>query len=722
MNKNEPFKPWQDSAIREFEEDSFHLFLVFLGFGTWLSCFRVIITGSTVFLCETLELLFLFSFVMLIKNRNVLIAKWIYVLGILAVLTTEIYALPISGIQLFFFIPICIAGIILGEMQILLTGFLSISDLLILQSYHPLGFDLILLIAFLLLITGLTWFSRRQTRINIKRTASYAYQARSALETSRDMQAQLARAVKSLDESNYRLTKAYRLIAANQNEIETAQQEKTQFTNTISHEMRAPLNFIIGATDLMAKNPLAYGKQNWPEGLGKDIEQVNNCAQFLSTLINDVLTLGQLDGDIVDFNYDPCSIKDVIEEVVNIVSPVFKHNGLSIKVNCDSDIPRIRIDKNRIRQVMMNLLSNSYRYTQKGGVKIQAVVDRNNILVSVEDTGRGIPADEIPKLFQEFSQISVFNSVKHDLPSSGLGLSISKKFINLQGGEIWAESPILDPINGEGPGTRISFRLPLHHSEMIQTIRVGHLPAETIKINKSEKNEKNVLIYSSSSDQINKKLPFVLSGYRLSFIRSFENIETTIRESNTCALIYVGNAVDQEEYIPRLSIPIIRCYIEASKLHIQRNWIGYLTKPTSPEQIYEALNQLNPKVKTCLVIDDDPNVSRLVQLSTLSYGLTIEINSRLTGLEGYEFLKNNETDVVLVDLNLPDISGWKLLEKLREDEKLKEIPVIIFSAIEEPQQIEMTLKSLDIEFSQRLNSFRINNLLQSILDTAQITG
>ncbi|MBI5950732.1 MAG: GAF domain-containing protein [Chloroflexi bacterium] len=217
---------------------------------------------------------------------------------------------------------------------------------------------------------------------------------------------------------------------------------KSSFLANMSHELRTPLNSILGFADVMLEEldgPLTDYMKN-------DLGLIYKNGQHLLHLINDVLDMAKIESGKMNLNIEKFNLQEIIEEVTSITSPLASEKNLALFIEPDSDHEvEVNADKIRIRQVMINLINNAIKFTEKGKISIHVVREENNVLISVKDTGIGIPIDHLESVFQEFTQVDTTTTRKAG--GTGLGLPISRKLIQMHGGRLWVEST---GVNGEG--------------------------------------------------------------------------------------------------------------------------------------------------------------------------------------------------------------------------------------------------------------------------------
>ena len=241
-----------------------------------------------------------------------------------------------------------------------------------------------------------------------------------------------------------------RLKAMNQI-AEEARQSKQEFIAKVSHELRTPLNMIIAYSELITQSPKLYGGRI-PPALLADMAVILRNSQHLSKLVDDVLDLSQIDAGRMALSKSWVDLRAIAAEAAEAVRPLFQTKGLYLEVDTPATLPQVYCDPTRIRQVMMNLLSNAGRFTVEGGVSVRIWTTEDQLEFSVQDSGPGIDPRDQEHLFEPFQQIDA--SIRRSHGGSGLGLNISKQFVEMHEGHIWLQSR-------PGEGTTFHVSLPL---------------------------------------------------------------------------------------------------------------------------------------------------------------------------------------------------------------------------------------------------------------------
>ncbi|MCS6844095.1 MAG: ATP-binding protein [Caldilineales bacterium] len=532
-------------------------------------------------------------------------------------------------------------------------------------------------------IVGLIWLTL-EPLVTAMRWAWSGYESsQAALEQARETQVQLKRALEDLTAANAQLTRLNQLAQAMRRAAEEERRAKEQFVANVSHELRTPLNMIIGFSEMITQSPQTYG-QPLPPALLADLKVILRNSQHLSKLIDDVLDLSQIDAGQMALTREQMALGEIIEAAAVAVRPLYASKGLSLEIEVAEDLPPVFCDPTRVREVMLNLLSNAGRFTEKGGVRVRAWQAGEDVVVSVADTGPGIaPADQ-ERLFQPFYQTD--GSIRRRYGGTGLGLSISKSFVELHGGKMWVES---EP----GRGATFFFRLP---------IAPPTLPSSGVArwINPYVAFEPRGRPPSFRPSPVRPQLLVVEQGNVLQRLlaRYVENAEVVAvpsleaalqRLSQTPARALLVNDLRAGEALERLlasaalpfGTPAIFCALPGLKEAIGALGVAdYLVKPISASALLATLDRLERPVRTILIADDEPDALQLFRRMLASSGRGYRVLRAGDGKQAWDLLRHERPDVLLLDLVMPEMDGFQLLAAKSQEPDLRDIPVILISA------------------------------------------
>lgn len=546
--------------------------------------------------------------------------------------------------------------------------------------------------------------------------ASYHFhEARRLLDETRERRAEISRMLKDREQTNYQLERLNQMLHFARVRAEEARADRDRFILAVSHELRSPLNLIIGFTDLMVKSPDTYAElRKWPPGLYDDIQDVFRSSTHLLSLINDILDLGQVDARQMTLLREKTRIEQVCEEVVRLAQPAYAQKGLWLQAEIEGDLPEVLIDRTRIRQVLLNLVNNSLRFTETGGVTLRVQSQPENLLISVIDTGIGIQPEDIPKVFDEFRQVGAESW--HRRSGSGLGLSISRSFVQLHGGKIWLES---EP----GKGTRFCFTLPRSDGATSSLAGVESLSGVfDPMVGSTEK----LILLLSRNPHARLLAQQWLPGFRWQVVDLPEQLPEYMIKLLPYAILVDRTAFPEALKGLPYDLPVIRLvfpglYPERS---LPEGVAAYLVKPVPWQNLAEVLQSVVPEAKRLLFVDDDPAMLRLFShaLRAVDSGVVYDILQVETGEQALECLQRQSFDVVLLDLDLPDIAGWKVLEAIQQGRTLNRPPVVIISALDPPQMRSLNGQSvLELVKVQHLTADELSAALKALLEAIQPT-
>jgi len=287
-------------------------------------------------------------------------------------------------------------------------------------------------------ITGLLGWASAHTLSTVAQWSFFSFrQAQQHMEEAQRHRARLAVLVKDLDRAYYQLERANASLVVARKVAEEAERFKAEFVTNVSHELRTPLNLIIGFSEVIMTSPESYGV-DLPGPYRSDLNAIYRSAQHLLALVDDVLDLARMEAGKIALVRDEVDLTALVTEAADSMRDYIAAKGLELHVRVATDLPRLWIDRLRIRQVLLNLLVNAARFTERGWIGVEVSRQDDEVMLRIQDTGRGIPDQDLPKIFEEFRSTEQPVSAWHS--GTGLGLPISKKFVELHHGRMGVES------------------------------------------------------------------------------------------------------------------------------------------------------------------------------------------------------------------------------------------------------------------------------------------
>jgi signal transduction histidine kinase/CheY-like chemotaxis protein len=533
-------------------------------------------------------------------------------------------------------------------------------------------------------VTGLFYFSMHSL-VQTVQWSWYGYtQNQSALRTAQDFQVQLLQTVEELKASNEQLTRLNRLAQSLRQEAEEERMAKEQFVANVSHELRTPLNMIIGFCDMITRNPEMYGKRIKPSLLA-DLKVILRNSQHLSELIDDVLDLSKIEARQFALSKEYISMPEVIEAAVTAVHPLYRSKGLYLETELEPGIPVLFADRTRIREVIINLLSNAGRFTEQGGVRVHAWQKDDRIQISVSDTGPGIAPEDQDRVFEPFQQLD--GSLRRRYGGTGLGLSISRKIVEMHEGSMWIESSL-------GNGATFSFSLPVVMARhpaggmmrwfspflSYEDRHVGHSTMEPAQYHPR-------LVVVEQGKTLSRLLQRYADGTQIDRKATLEEALLDLNENPASALLINNSSLDitaqppihphQLPYgVPAMIFSIPESETAASTMGV----VKYLVKPIARDELVASLSEAGENIQTILIADDEQDAQQLYARILNETAPQYRVLRALDGRQALEILRQQHVDLLLLDLTMPEIDGFQVLAAVRQDPSLAHLPVIITSA------------------------------------------
>jgi len=535
---------------------------------------------------------------------------------------------------------------------------------------------------------GLLGWSATRTLLTVTQWSLYSFErARQGMEQARDQRMELKETQEDLIQANRELAGLSDRLKAMGQVAEEARRAKEEFVANVSHELRTPLNMIIGFSEMITQSPQVYGG-NLPPTLLTDIGAIHLNSQHLARLVDDVLDLSQVDAGRMVLSKEWISLGETMTAASLAVRPLYESKDLSLEMEMTPDLPLVFCDGTRVRQVVLNLLSNAGRFTEQGGVVLKAWCEGDDIVVSVTDTGPGIAPEDQERLFEPFQQLD--GSLRRPHDGSGLGLSISKRFVEMHGGKMWLRSE-------EGVGTTLFFSLPIGApvpvspagSDEVMRWFSPYLQYEA----RARQSKAPVpapaprFVVLEQGDTLRRRLTRYADGVDTIAVRSVEEAMAELSRSPARALL-VNTPPFGEQPISRqqlaglpYGIPAVTCWVPGEDEAARRlGVVRYLTKPIGRETLLQALEDLPEEVETVLLVDDRPDAMQLFARMLSTAGRRYRVLRARSGDRALSLLRHRRPDVMLLDLIMPGMDGFRVLQEKGEDPDIREIPVVIISA------------------------------------------
>ena len=523
---------------------------------------------------------------------------------------------------------------------------------------------------------------------------------------------------RDISENNKLLRKANHEIEGKAKELEIANKYKSEFLANMSHELRTPLNSIIVLSQLLenkkANEPLTEKQLEYSK-------TIHSSGKNLLRLIDDILDLSKVESGKIDINFDQVNLAELAENTKSLFTPIILQKNIDFKIEIEDGLPeKIISDEQRLQQIINNLLSNAFKFTETGYVKMNIcrpkeediknykIEENVNKLISIEiiDTGIGIPADKQTLIFEAFKQVD--GTISRKYGGTGLGLSISRELARLLGGNIYLKSE-------EGKGSK--FTLVFLDNDNMEQVKLNkeeysgidknyrdNLEEKIISENdineftkdehdESKKEDEKLLLIIEDDEQFSTLLSELAykKNYKVLIEKnSDEAIKLAVKYKPYAILLDIGLAnnsgvrvvdkLQNLEYTKNIPIHIISWKEDKNSYDKMKNLVWHIKKPYNLEELYNLFDKIETSLsndsKKLLIVDEDKSQSNMIYNNLNERGF--KITTLESGLDAYKLLKDEQFDCMILDLNLKDMNGIDLVNKLKE-ENLVNFPILIYT-------------------------------------------
>jgi len=490
---------------------------------------------------------------------------------------------------------------------------------------------------------------------------------------------------------------------------EQANQAKSAFLANMSHELRTPLNAIIGFTRIVRRKAEGI----LPEKQTENLDKVLTSANHLLDLINTVLDIAKIEAGRMDVLAANFRVSALVDLCYNTSAPLLRP-GVELEKKVDENLTIIYSDQDKLRQIVLNLLSNAAKFTHKGKISLSACLKgENHLMISVSDTGIGISPEALPRIFKEFQQAD--NTTTRQYGGTGLGLTISQNLAQLLGGDITVESEL-------GKGSTFTVILPIRYGSQV-------IPIEEILPGSPERTsdgKKRILVIDDDPDALYllreslNTAEFEISGTR----SGLEGLLLANHQKPDVILLDImipdlngWQILSELKQNPgTANIPVVLLTVVDKKaLGFQLGASAYLLKPLDPLVVREALDNVisenSERPIRVLVVDDDPNISDMLRQLLPESEFLLE--SAADGVAGLQALETHLPDILLLDIIMPRLDGFGVIEIMRADPRMMNLPIIVISAKELTEAEKSRLKET-VSVVMRKQGFEGEKLLEVI--------
>ncbi|HTH94945.1 MAG TPA: response regulator [Rhodocyclaceae bacterium] len=459
---------------------------------------------------------------------------------------------------------------------------------------------------------------------------------------------------------------------------ESASRVKSAFLANMSHELRTPLNAIIGYSEILVEDAEDRGDDASIADLGK----IQSAGKHLLGLINDILDLSKIEAGRMDVYLEQVFLSKLVSDVKTIVDPMMGKNDNRFVIECPEGIGSLRTDQTKLKQNLINLLSNAAKFTKGGEVRLalSRCDDENGtkrIRFDVADTGIGMSDEQIGKLFQSFTQAD--SSTTRNFGGTGLGLTITRHFCTMLGGTVEVTSV-------PGKGSTFTMILPDQVAKS-----VAHAPAEPRVTRRIDGKAGMRILVVDDDPAVHEVLSATLSREGHEILHAYDGdealkamraeppdivtLDVMMPKVDGWSLLGIMKSEPVLQGIPVIMLTIV----DDRNLGFSLGASEFMTKPIDRARLLGLIKQFSHANSVVLVVDDDADVREIVRQAITSEGLVAA--EAENGRRALEWLDQNETPtLILLDLMMPEMDGFEFLDRLRCRDDTADVPVVVLTA------------------------------------------
>ncbi|QKQ72061.1 ATP-binding protein [Nostoc sp. TCL240-02] len=512
-----------------------------------------------------------------------------------------------------------------------------------------------------------------------------------AMAELRKREEELIQLNRELEDTNRGVVALYAELDEKADSLQKANELKTRFLSNMSHEFRTPLNSILSLSRML----LARMDGDLTAEQEKQVTFIQKGASGLSELVNDLLDLAKVEAGKIEVRPSSFEVSDLFATLRGMLRPLLvQGSSVALIVEEPDGIGQIYSDEGKVAQILRNFVSNALKFTEQGEVRVSAVQRGHTVTFSVSDTGIGIATADVERVFEDFVQIE--SSLQKQVKGTGLGLPLSRKLTELLGGSISVTSKL-------GQGSTFTASIPIaypHATDFPSRLQpIASLEPTGLPILAIEDHPETLFIYEKHLQE---------STYQLIATRTLAQARLVLQQVQPAAIMLDIMLEGQNGWtflreikgdettcnIPVLVITIIDN--EKQALALGAN--GFLIKPVDRLQLLNKLNTLinQNKPQKILLIDDDPAYRYLVK--QLLINTQLSILEAMNGWEGLNLAQREQPTAIVLDLEMPELSGFDVLNQLKSNSVTESIPVIIYSSaqLDAEMQSQLAKKSIAI--------------------------
>ena len=489
-----------------------------------------------------------------------------------------------------------------------------------------------------------------------------------------DQERALVHTLTSLTAVSLQTTRTLRELDAARRDAESASRAKSDFLATMSHEIRTPLNGVLGMAEALAATELTPAQRD-------TLGVIRSSGEALLAILNDILDLSRVEAGHMELEFLSADLRDIVEDTLGLLGARAEAKGLELTWLVEADVPeRVLVDPTRMRQILLNLVSNAIKFTEQGSVRVRVRHEGEQVQIAVEDTGIGIPPDRLDTVFQAFTQADA--STTRRFGGTGLGLSISARLADLMGGDLHAHSEV-------GRGSQFHLRIPT------PTADGGHPPQSELA------GEDVLIVEGAATTRANLEVLLTRWGARAASASSGAAALQAIVDGFDPSLLLIDPNLPS--MADRQVLRAIRAMTRRDLPAVLLAWSActqvepsdaVVRRPVRRAELLTALREARGDEITVLpgpdqvrltgearvLLVEDNAVNRRVARAFLSRHPNLEILEAEDGLAALEILEREPVELVLMDVQMPRMDGYEATRRLRAQPRWADLPVVAMTA------------------------------------------
>ena len=508
--------------------------------------------------------------------------------------------------------------------------------------------------------------------------------------------------------------------------LESINRLKAEFLANVSHELRTPVHAIIGYTELLLD--AVYGQMT--DEQEESVRYIRESAQDLLSLVNNLLDLARIESGRTDLILESFDLRGLVGELIGQLKPLADGKRLELNSTVLIDNAVIRTDRGKLKQILVNLIGNAIKFTEHGKVIIAICADLNpvagaapsapRLTLSVQDTGVGIPADKLDRLFEKFYQVDSSANRSHE--GTGLGLYITKQLVEVLAGRVEIKS-------APGKGTTVTISIPQNFEEIegIRRLRTRLAAASTAAPDITGDSQRLVLVVSERPD-IARILAAGLGSHEYNVRTARDGEEAVTLAGKLHPLVVLLDAHDSSSELWSVfqelkTRPETKDIPTIFLSNNNAQGVGTPLSVASALNPRDVLRRVRAATttgrKNVLIVDDEESFRDVLKCALSEEGY--QLSEAVTGNEAIAKLQTSTPDLLLLDLKLPDTDGWGVMRYITQQPRLKDMQVLIISGIMLDEGQSEEIQTHDYAFINK-GEFKVNNVLDKVADLLEVNG